>query len=289
MPRLKFISTVQGVNSIELHESIFSIGSDAHNSVCIEDGNISKFHVLLAKDADTYKIFDLHSASGTTVNGQRITATTLKEGDTVQIGYLKLAYEIAETAPVNKKKILDSPAAPILHTSPKLAPSAPVPAHQPTLDTIHQELPHPTDGLQRTQMLSLNDLSPKHEIASAAPVNEKKPLAPTALHTIAQPTPAAPATPFQPTDTLRPEPLQSHDQLQRTQMLSIDDLQSKPFHPNNTAATEVPPAHKADNTPATPAKYLPATPLTGPRKFGQPPGFQEKREKKFSFSRLFGK
>lgn len=95
MPRLRFTSTVQGVSTIELNESIITVGRVANNVVCIEDPNISKHHTLLVSEDDTYKIYDLHSVNGTWVNGERVTVTKLKEGDAVRIGYLELEYEIA--------------------------------------------------------------------------------------------------------------------------------------------------------------------------------------------------
>ena len=95
MPRLRFVSTVQGADTIELQEPIITIGRDPLNVVCIEDPNISKHHVLLIRDANTYKIYDLHSVNTTTVNGSRITTSTLKEGDIIRIGYLDFTLFIA--------------------------------------------------------------------------------------------------------------------------------------------------------------------------------------------------
>ena len=109
MPRLRFVSTVQGAATIELQESIITIGREADNVVSIEDPNISKHHALLIKDGVTYKIFDLHSVNGTTVNGNRITAVILKEGDAVRIGYLDLTYEIAAVVPAPITPVVPAP------------------------------------------------------------------------------------------------------------------------------------------------------------------------------------
>ena len=97
MPRLRFVSTVEGVNTIELEEPLITVGRGINNVVCIEDANISKHHALLIQEDDTYKLIDLHSVNGTCVNGQRITVARLKEGDAVRIGYLELMFEIALT------------------------------------------------------------------------------------------------------------------------------------------------------------------------------------------------
>jgi hypothetical protein len=102
MPRLSFVSTVQGADSIELVEPIITIGRELNNVVCIEDPNISKHHTLLIAEDNSYKIVDLHSVNGTWVNGARITSAKLKDGDAVRIGYLELKYEnpVAAPAPV---------------------------------------------------------------------------------------------------------------------------------------------------------------------------------------------
>lgn len=115
MPRLRFVSTVQGVNSIELSDPIITIGRVENNVVCIEDPNISKHHTLLVSEDASYKIYDLHSVNGTWINGERITAATLKEGDAVRIGYLELKYE-SSTPVVGSRPLPVVPAAPAAAT-----------------------------------------------------------------------------------------------------------------------------------------------------------------------------
>jgi len=127
MPRLKFVSKVEGADNIELQEPIITIGRGLNNVVCIEDANISKHHVLLIAEDDTYRIFDLHSINGTSINGKRISTATLRTGDAVRIGYLDLSYEI--TPAVTAAPVAPAPpVAPVVAepTPPPPAPPAPV-------------------------------------------------------------------------------------------------------------------------------------------------------------------
>ena len=123
MPRLKFVSKVEGVDTIELQESIITIGRGVNNVICIEDANISKNHVLLIMEEGAYRIFDLHSINGTTVNGKRIGTATLQDGDAVRIGYLNLIYEVSAPAPA-KLVVPEPPPAPVV-AAPVPPPSAP--------------------------------------------------------------------------------------------------------------------------------------------------------------------
>ena len=126
MPRLKFVSKVEGTDTIDLNEVIITIGRGVNNVICIEDANISKHHVLLIMEDGTYRIFDLHSINGTSINGKRIGTATLQAGDAVRIGYLDLIYETAAPAPA--KPVV---AAPIPPLSAPVAPPAPVTPEQP--------------------------------------------------------------------------------------------------------------------------------------------------------------
>ena len=141
MPRLRFVSTVQGADTIELQDPIITIGRDPLNVVCIEDPNISKHHVLLIREAKTYKIYDLHSVNTTTVNGNRITASALKDGDIIRIGYLDLTYEIEAVKPATA-------APPLVHVA-SAAPVAP-PAPQTATTVVSGTAPEPATAAKPT-------------------------------------------------------------------------------------------------------------------------------------------
>lgn len=90
------LSTLRGaVGSYELREDETTIGRSRECDIFLEDLAVSRLHATLRLLSDgNYEIEDRHSATGTFVNGLRITRYRLIEGDTVQIGssYLTFRY-----------------------------------------------------------------------------------------------------------------------------------------------------------------------------------------------------
>jgi pSer/pThr/pTyr-binding forkhead associated (FHA) protein len=70
----------------ELTRDIITIGSAPLNHIVIDDPAVSAQHAILARVADSYRLKDLHSTSGTQVNGISITDAELKDGDKIQFG-----------------------------------------------------------------------------------------------------------------------------------------------------------------------------------------------------------
>jgi hypothetical protein len=63
------------------------LGSEADNELVLADKQAALHHAIIQRQGFVYKITDLDSASGTFVNGKRISAATLlKNGDIVLIG-----------------------------------------------------------------------------------------------------------------------------------------------------------------------------------------------------------
>ena len=62
------------------------MGRAPDNDVVVSDPGVSRHHAELCNVAGTYRIVDLDSTNGTFVNGQRVTAAPLSEGDVVSIG-----------------------------------------------------------------------------------------------------------------------------------------------------------------------------------------------------------
>jgi len=94
----------------ELIEPMVLIGRRPDNTLQIEDDNVSKYHALLVKTEDGYRLFDLHSVNGTFVNDQRITTVLLKNNDQLRIGPALFRFEsapetVAAPAPVPQPKI----------------------------------------------------------------------------------------------------------------------------------------------------------------------------------------
>jgi len=193
MPRLKFVSKVEGADNIELQEPIITIGRGLNNVVCIEDANISKHHVLLIAEDDTYRIFDLHSINGTSINGKRISTAT------VRIGYLDLSYEI--TPAVTAAPVAPAPpVAPVVAepTPPPPAPPAPVTpkAPEPAAPVV-APAPTPAEPIAPAPAKrSLFGFGKRAPAPAPTPVPVTPPAPESVAPVVAAPTPApAPAAP----------------------------------------------------------------------------------------------
>jgi two-component system cell cycle response regulator len=71
------------------------VGRGANATIRLDDDSISRRHVRIVVDGKDARIEDLGSANGTLLNGERVTAAPLRDGDTIQLGsktILKLTY-----------------------------------------------------------------------------------------------------------------------------------------------------------------------------------------------------
>src|ERR1039457_2823799 len=93
MPKLHILSPVSLAATIELTESLITIGRTPENSICIQDTNVSRRHGILVRDGDNYQLHDFKSANGTFVNGEQIMAAKLKGGFSIRFGWVELRYE----------------------------------------------------------------------------------------------------------------------------------------------------------------------------------------------------
>jgi|GEM_PF-3071226 len=78
-----------------LNADRISIGRQGVNAIILQDEQVSRHHVVLARYEDGYAIEDLNSTNGTYVNGRRITnLRMLRDGDVIDMGAnLTLTYE----------------------------------------------------------------------------------------------------------------------------------------------------------------------------------------------------
>lgn len=78
--------TVGAVFRISVGQSIIGRSLDA--DVRLDDEGVSRRHAKILRDPDgSAKLVDLHSTNGTFINGRRISAEGLREGDRVRIGW----------------------------------------------------------------------------------------------------------------------------------------------------------------------------------------------------------
>lgn len=88
------LANVRGtIGSFDLNSAETTIGRSRECHIFLEDLAVSRLHATIRRLADgSYEIEDRSSATGTFVNGVRITRSRLIEGDTVQIGASRLMF-----------------------------------------------------------------------------------------------------------------------------------------------------------------------------------------------------
>src|SRR5579859_6910573 len=90
MPKLHILLPSALAATIELTESLITIGRTDETSICIPDINVSKRHGILVRDGDEYQLHDFKSTNGTFVNGEKIMAVKLKDGASIRLGSVEL-------------------------------------------------------------------------------------------------------------------------------------------------------------------------------------------------------
>ncbi len=75
-----------------------SVGRHGSNAIVIDDNNASRFHCVIERSPRGIIVRDLNSKNGTILNGQRITERSLRNGDTVSIGAVRIRMSNGATA-----------------------------------------------------------------------------------------------------------------------------------------------------------------------------------------------
>jgi hypothetical protein len=71
------------------------LGRDADNDICLDEKTVHRYHAAIHRTDDAaYVITDLSSngGNGVLVNGQRIEEAQLSDGDTIELGQVKLSF-----------------------------------------------------------------------------------------------------------------------------------------------------------------------------------------------------
>lgn len=83
----KFTYTENGAQkSVELTGDLFVVGSDAACGLVIADAAVSPVHCEFRRGANGWRVVDLESREGTSVNGEFVNQRVLTDGDVIQIG-----------------------------------------------------------------------------------------------------------------------------------------------------------------------------------------------------------
>ncbi len=79
---------------LDLTGSVVSIGRSNECTLTLVDTNASRHHADLQPEGDTYRLVDLNSTNGTSVNGQRITSRLLADGDELTFGTVSVRFHL---------------------------------------------------------------------------------------------------------------------------------------------------------------------------------------------------
>ena len=94
MDRLRLRCSSQRTGVFDLTGQSLAIGRHPDNDVTIRDDLASRFHCIVETDErGRYRVQDLGSRNGTRVNGDRVGAASLHEGDVVTVGRHRFAVE----------------------------------------------------------------------------------------------------------------------------------------------------------------------------------------------------
>jgi VWFA-related protein len=76
----------------EMDSTELIIGRSSQCKVHLEDPSVSRLHAKIRLEKESFLLYDLGSANGTTVNGEEIQKYALKSGDTIEVGKYQLVY-----------------------------------------------------------------------------------------------------------------------------------------------------------------------------------------------------
>ena len=99
MYRLLFQNQITTKEPMEVHEPMLTIGRDAACQLRLREDGVAERHARIERRADGYHLLDLNSPNGIFINGQRVTERRLASGDELEIGAVRLRFEILYGVP----------------------------------------------------------------------------------------------------------------------------------------------------------------------------------------------
>ncbi len=98
MARLVVIAGPDLGKTFELSDTQI-LGRDRDATFPLADNGTSRKHIRVSRSTDGYSVIDLESKNGTWVNGDRISRSSLSEGDVIVIGETHLRIEDVRVTP----------------------------------------------------------------------------------------------------------------------------------------------------------------------------------------------
>ena len=101
VPRLQRVADNGETEQTSLESFPFTIGRNNDCDLQIESPKVSREHAVITRDFGVFRIRDLGSTNGTSLNGRRIEQTDLNDGDIVVIADLEFTF--AAVPPTNRR------------------------------------------------------------------------------------------------------------------------------------------------------------------------------------------
>ena len=86
------MSDEHGGGMLPLPDRITHIGRGLLAQVRLDESHVSRDHAILVRHGEHMRVLDNRSANRTFVNGRRVLATTLTDGDVIQVGAAIMRY-----------------------------------------------------------------------------------------------------------------------------------------------------------------------------------------------------
>jgi hypothetical protein len=80
--------------SYPLTRDTYTVGRHRNNDIVVSDPKVSSFHARFDRTLEGFVLVDLRSRNGSFVNGKRVDALVLQDGDEVRLGTAKLRYKM---------------------------------------------------------------------------------------------------------------------------------------------------------------------------------------------------
>jgi len=103
-----------GIREFEIVDSEVHMGRELDNTLRLPDPSISRHHCVVRKMGGGYEIQDLQSSNGVLVNGNRVQASPLRDGDRITLGQVQLTFQDPrpEASPTVALNIQEAPVVP---------------------------------------------------------------------------------------------------------------------------------------------------------------------------------
>jgi predicted component of type VI protein secretion system len=105
MYRLLFEDRTLSHEPFVTREPLVFIGRDAACSLRLAENGVSDRHAAIERREDGYYVRDLGSANGVRVNGQLVASQRLTSGDELEVGSVRLRFEIVHEPPSHRRPL----------------------------------------------------------------------------------------------------------------------------------------------------------------------------------------